>query len=132
MYSPEFFEVAINFTHKLDDRFGKPHRSTYSQRDVQGLTRAALPLLNKLGVNAISVGENNCPRPLAFFPGDETEQWPTKIFNWKDEASGASAITIMHPHGYGGITQNDCVRLSAHALCTVDSYGTFACCPEPV
>jgi len=120
MYSPEFFEVAINLTHKLDTRFGKTPRMTYSQRDVPGLTRGVLPLLSKLGVKAISVGENDCPRPLAFFDGDNTSQWPTKVFKWQDPASGASALTIMHPHGYGGIAQNDCVYVNASrtALCT--------------
>ena len=120
MYDEEFFEAAINLTHKLDKHFGLPPRMTYSQRDVPGLSRAAVPLLSRLGIKAISVGENDCPRPLAFFDGDATKLYPTKIFRWLDASSNASQIAIMHPHGYGGITQNDCVYVNASrtALCT--------------
>ena len=89
MYDEEFFEAAINLTHKLDKHFGLPPRMTYSQRDVPGLSRAAVPVLSRLGIKAISVGENDCPRPLAFFDGDDTKLYPTKIFRWLDASSNA-------------------------------------------
>eukprot|EP00040_Diaphanoeca_grandis_P011615 m.59614 g.59614 ORF g.59614 m.59614 type:complete len:816 (-) comp22730_c0_seq1:20-2467(-) len=118
-YTPEFFEVALNMTHRLDDYFGRPHRITMSQRDVPGLTRAVLPLLNKHGIKAISVGENFAPRAIAVLKEDEFKKWPTKIFNWIDPQTGASAVTMLHPHGYGDIHNCDClyVEASKTALC---------------
>jgi hypothetical protein len=35
--------AAVELTHNLDDEFGLPHKSVLSQRDVPGLSVAALP-----------------------------------------------------------------------------------------
>lgn len=43
-------------THELDRAFGLPPKVTASQRDVPGLTRAAVPILADEGVKAISGG----------------------------------------------------------------------------
>ena len=41
-----------------DDYYGLARKITYSQRDVPGLTRGAIPVLAKAGVKGVSVGEN--------------------------------------------------------------------------
>ena len=58
-------------------------------------------MLNKHGVTAITVGENFAPRAIAVLKADEFKKWPTKVFKWVDPVSKASAITLLHPHGYG-------------------------------
>ena len=47
-----------------DEYYGHPKRMTYSQRDVPGLTRAAIPLLTKAGVKGVTVGENGACAPV--------------------------------------------------------------------
>jgi hypothetical protein len=74
------FEFGVQLTHALDDQFGLPHKTTLSQRDVPGMTRAVLPLLNKHGVNALSIGVNGGCAPAAV----------PSIFRWTDLASNAS------------------------------------------
>ena len=48
--------AGINITHTLDKRFGLALKQTLSQRDVPGISRAAVPLLNNAGVPFISIG----------------------------------------------------------------------------
>ena len=61
----------------LDDIFKLPHKTTLSQRDVPGMTRGVVPLLQKRGVNGITVGVNGgvCPAqvPMLF-------RWQTIFF----------------------------------------------------
>ena len=89
--SPELFDAALNLTFRLDDRLGHPHRQTLSQRDVPGLTRAAVPLLARRGVRAVSVGENSQVAPYAVPP----------IFVWRDEATETEVLALFHALGYG-------------------------------
>jgi hypothetical protein len=89
--TPELFDAALNLTFRLDDLFGHPHRKTLSQRDVPGLTRAAVPLLARRGVRAVSVGENSQAAPYAVPP----------IFMWRDEATGTEVLALFHALGYG-------------------------------
>ncbi len=49
-------QFAVRMTHELDRAFGLPPKITMSQRDVPGLTRAAVPILVDEGVRAISGG----------------------------------------------------------------------------
>ena len=64
---------------------------TYSQRDVPGMTRGAIPLLAKHGVKAVTIGENDAASPLDLPP----------ILLWKDRQSGQEVMGLFHPHGYG-------------------------------
>lgn len=91
LYDPGLFCAALNLTFTEDDYFGHPHRMTLSQRDVPGLTRAAIPLLVAAGVKAISVGENRDLRPVNVPP----------IFKWRDKATGTEMLALFHPGGYG-------------------------------
>ena len=86
------FEFGISLTHSLDDQFGKPHTLTMSQRDVPGTTRGIIPLLNKMGVRAITVGVNRASMPPAV----------PQAFRWVDPASGSDLLAMWHPGGYGG------------------------------
>jgi len=58
------------------------------QRDVPGLTRAAVPLLAASGVRALSVGVNWGSAP----PGVPKSE----PFIWRDEASGTELIAMWH------------------------------------
>ena len=59
---------------------------------MPGLTRAALPLLARRGVRALSVGENSQCAPMAVPP----------IFRWRDNATGVELLALFHGLGYGG------------------------------
>jgi hypothetical protein len=58
IYDASLFSAALNLTFDEDDFYGLAHKITYSQRDVPGLTRGAIPVLAKAGVKGVSVGEN--------------------------------------------------------------------------
>ncbi len=65
--------------------------SGYPQRDVPGLTRAAVPFLTGQGVHALSVGVNGGSAP----PGvpHNTPFW------WRDAATGTNLLAFWHPGG---------------------------------
>ena len=92
LFTPALFDAALNLTFAEDRHFGHPPRRTLSQRDVPGLTRAAIPLLVRRGVTAVSVGENSQVAPSAVPP----------IFVWQDNTTGAEVIAMFHALGYGG------------------------------
>ena len=98
---------VVNVTHALDDRFGVPHKGVLSQRDVPGLSRAALPVLHAAGITALSIGANGNSAP-AVVP---------RAFLWSDAASGVRMPVLFHPGGYGSIAAEEVVVLpgSPHA-----------------
>jgi hypothetical protein len=67
-------------------------RMTMSQRDVPGLTRAAVPLLAAAGVRAVAIGENNAQSPIDVPP----------LFLWHDPSSDTEVLALYHSGGYGG------------------------------
>ena len=73
LFTPELFDAALNLTFEQDSWAGHAPRRTLSQRDVPGMTRAAIPLLRKRGVAAISVGENSQVAPSAVPPFSGSE-----------------------------------------------------------
>jgi hypothetical protein len=94
---PELMDASwiafgVKLAHDLDDIYhGGVHRTVVSQRDVPGMTRAAIPLWLKNGVKMISVGVNAGSAPPAV---------PNQ-FVWLDRASNESILAIYHPGGYG-------------------------------
>ena len=120
---PSMFAAALNLTHSLDDRFGLPHKATLSQRDVPGLTRAALPALTAVGVRAISVGVN----PFS------TPPYVPRAFVWRDLGTGVNVTAMWHPFYYGGIGYSDAVIIPglSHA-CVFDWRGDNAGPPTSV
>lgn len=98
---------------RLDRRFGLPAKRVASLRDVPGLTRAAVPVLARSRVVALSAGVNGFSAP----PG-VPKNTP---FLWRDRNSGAEILYFVHPGGYGGLKRDDgCVThpKSGEALCT--------------
>ena len=59
------------------------------QRDVPGFTRSAVPILADEGVRAVTIGVNGGSAP----PGVPKNS----PFIWRDEASGAELLTVLHP-----------------------------------
>lgn len=111
----ELLDWAVQMTHALDKRFHLPPKSTVSQRDVPGLTRAAVPILAKAGVKGLSVGVNSGSAPPAV-----PKSTP---FFWRDEPSNTSIIAFWHPGGYSGSPVDhraECVTTPGfdHVLCT--------------
>ncbi|KAK3603808.1 hypothetical protein CHS0354_042809 [Potamilus streckersoni] len=112
-------EFSVRLSMDLDKRFGltRQHR-TVSQRDVPGTTQAVIPILERLGVEAISVGVNSATPPPDVPP----------VFLWQFQNS--SIIGLWHPGGYpnepgklpftpGGMSRKDCAIVTGlpHALC---------------
>lgn len=54
LFDASLLSYAVHLTHDLDRQFGVPPKVTMSQRDVPGLTRAAIPVLAFAGVKAVS------------------------------------------------------------------------------
>ncbi|KAK3598273.1 hypothetical protein CHS0354_022590 [Potamilus streckersoni] len=113
------FELSLNMSFILDAQFGKRRAyPTLSQRDVPGLTHAAIPTLAKKGIAAVSVGVN---------PGTSPPAVPS-IFKWRYEQD--EVLAMWHPGGYplnpgpnpanpGGLSRDDCVTVQgfSKALC---------------
>jgi len=93
MYDAGFFTRGLQLTFQEDARSGHPNRKTLSQRDVPGLTRAAIPLLSASGVKAVSVGENGACAPVNV----------PSIFVWHDTPSNTEVLAMYHPRGYGAV-----------------------------
>lgn len=90
VYDKSMMDFGFQFTMNVSRDLGYIP-STMSQRDVPGLTRSVIPLMQAHGVDAITVGVNTACMPPAV---------PT-AFVWKDETSNSEVIGMWHPHGYG-------------------------------
>lgn len=84
----------LPLAHRLPDscRTGQRPKTVLSQRDVPGLTAAAVPTLLAAGIRAISVGVN----------GGSTPPNVPKVFTWALEG-GPSIRAMWLQGGYGGI-----------------------------
>lgn len=106
-FDDDLLEWAVQMTQALDRRFGFPPKRTMSQRDVPGLTRAAIPSFIEAGLGAVSVGVNG-----GSAPPDVPLNTP---FLWKDERSGFSVLAMWHAGGYSGWpvdSRDECVAAS--------------------
>lgn len=112
------FDAGLDIAEALSIRFNVTSPTVLSQRDVPGLTAAAIPVLARKGVKGVSVGVN---------PGSAPPAVP-KIFKW--EFGVDSVIALWHAGGYplnpgsdlqnaGGISVRDCTLApgTSHALC---------------
>lgn len=123
LMDPSLYGWSLDMAHRLDDRFGKPRKTTVSLRDVPGTSRAALPLLRERGYSGFSVGVN--PSVVSAAVGG--------AFVWDDGSGSDGVLTLIHPGGYGGVKLPDCVTAPAlgKALCvwvTGDNSGP----PDPL
>lgn len=115
----ELLQYAVRLGRELDQRFGLPLKKVMSQRDVPGLTRAAIPILADAGITALSVGVNSGSAPPAV-----PKNTP---FIWRDERSNTSLFAFWHPGGYSGLpvdSAEECVTVEGfeHALCAAWQY----------
>ncbi|KAL4420038.1 hypothetical protein ABPG77_001288 [Micractinium sp. CCAP 211/92] len=109
LFDPPLLEAAVQLSHRLNERFGLPPALTMNQRDVPGLTRAAIPILARQGVRALTVGVNGVSAPPAV--PFNTPFW------WRDEPSGTQLLSFWHPGGYSGdpVDRRDqCVHAPGH------------------
>ena len=93
MFDGALFDAALDLTFMEDARIGHAPRMTYSQRDVPGLTRAAIPRFTRRGIKAVSVGENGACAAVNVPP----------IFVWRDNATSTEVLAMFHPRGYGAL-----------------------------
>eukprot|EP01147_Barroeca_monosierra_P009254 gene9254-1533_t len=93
LLSTTTIRLAIELTHAVDAYFGVTRKTVLSQRDVPGISRAALSPLANSGIRAVSVGTN----------GGSTPPNVPRVFIWKDDMSNASMLTMYLTGGYGGI-----------------------------
>lgn len=86
--TPQLFVAAVNMSRRIASSVSVPPPATLSQRDVPGLSRAAIPLLQSTGITGISVGVNGASLPPAV----------PRSFVWRDESSKEE---VRHPFIYG-------------------------------
>lgn len=91
VYDRSMVDFGFRLTRDISEKLGFIP-NTMSQRDVPGLTRSIIPIMNSNGIKAITVGVNTACMPPAV---------PT-AFNWIDKISNTSILAMWHPHGYGG------------------------------
>ncbi|KAK6184178.1 hypothetical protein SNE40_006698 [Patella caerulea] len=119
MFDVPMVDFSLQIAADLDAYF-QIKRSTrvLSQRDVPGMSQMLLPIFDRHGIQAITVGVNGATAPPAV----------PKIFNWKYK--NTSLIAMWHPGGYpnhpgifpqmpGGLSAKDCVSFDGfdQALC---------------
>jgi hypothetical protein len=82
--TPELFVAAVQMSRDISSRLSIPPPATLSQRDVPGLSRAAIPLLRSTGVSGISVGVNGASLPPSV----------PNAFVWRDESSAEEVCLL--------------------------------------
>ncbi len=107
----EVFEASLQVSSDLDARFGRK-TSVLSQRDVPGMTVAAIPVLLNSGIRGLTVGVNSGSAPPAV----------PNLFHW--EYQGARILAMWHPGGYPGNPGKDIRSAGGLSL--------FDCVIEPV
>lgn len=126
--------------HDLADRFNFTNRgTTFATHDVPGITRAAIPVFKKMGLNAINIGVDRASAVPATGPvcynssggyayTNECASFQgtgRPAFVWRDVPSGEEMITMVNPYGYGNVEDSGLeqwlnstvtVPCSSHAL----------------
>eukprot|EP01043_Picozoa_sp_COSAG02_P017275 COSAG02_NODE_780_length_17266_cov_3.939244_3_plen_698_part_00 len=118
---PETFDAgtlaaALEFSRNVSLTYapGQPPSKTYSQRDVPGITRAAVPVFAKHGVEIVSIGSNGANEAPTELPG-KNPAGGAPVFRW--QVDGAEVFVLWHTSGYGGDKVNDCHIADDEALC---------------
>ena len=88
---PEIGAAYFSLARNLSLELGLPPPRTASSRDVPGVTRGVLPLLNAAGITRLSEGVNGATIPPAM----------ASPAVWRDAASGAQVLYVQHNGGYG-------------------------------
>ena len=92
IFTPELFDAALNPNIRTGRLFWAPKEKNVIAKGRTGVDAGRDPLLQKRGVEAITVGENAQVAPSAVPP----------IFVWKDNTTNSSVIALFHALGYGG------------------------------
>ncbi|XP_013390244.1 uncharacterized protein LOC106158710 isoform X2 [Lingula anatina] len=114
------FNFGLDLGADLDKLFGIVRKyRTMSQRDVPGLTHAAIPSLVEKGIKALTVGVNDMSAP---------PDVPHPLFRW--QYGKAEVLATWHPGGYPddpgptpklprGLSRKDCVVVTGFpdAMC---------------
>jgi hypothetical protein len=100
MYDTSLIESGVKLSQELLQKYGRPAPTVLSQRDVPGVTQALVPVLSRMGVEAVSIGCNNAAQPPDVPP----------IFRWQAPATDGSGsggggaapslIGLVHAGGY--------------------------------
>eukprot|EP01118_Nematostelium_gracile_P005782 TRINITY_DN1838_c0_g1_i1.p1 TRINITY_DN1838_c0_g1~~TRINITY_DN1838_c0_g1_i1.p1 ORF type:complete len:717 (-),score=180.87 TRINITY_DN1838_c0_g1_i1:73-2223(-) len=101
VYDKSLLESSLRIAKRLDKSFKLKEKATMSQRDVPGVTRAAVPILKKAGVKAISVGVNGATSPPAV----------PSVFRWVDSESKSEIYAMWNPGGYGWLDSGNVVMV---------------------
>ncbi|KAJ3064950.1 hypothetical protein HK102_008066, partial [Quaeritorhiza haematococci] len=99
------FEFGIDLTREMDDLLGVKRKTVVSQRDVPGITAAAIPIFAKKGIRAISFGVNGASAPV-LFPH-------RKPFIWKHPTISSEVMAFYLPGGYGWPTMSQFTYLDS-------------------
>lgn len=92
-------QYGLELTHQLDAQFSLTPKKVLSQRDVPGTTINTLPIFNKNGIIAISIGVNGASAPPIV----------PRNFRWRHPGTGSEVLVMYHAGGYGGVMYEDAV-----------------------
>lgn len=114
---PGLFSDLVGISSPLEQTAGWPMNRTpvsttrvWSNVDVKGFSRSAIPLLSRAGVTALYVGANGgiespeAARAKGLQPVVGARN--SALFRWLDPAS-RSSIVVMYHAGYGGYTDDN-------------------------
>ena len=92
-------ELDAQFTNHSDSR-RRRRRRVWSNADVKGFVRSAIPSMVSAGVNVLSVNTNGHPRPCSHndCPGPQPAVGNNNasLFRWRDPPSNKSVTVIFH------------------------------------
>lgn len=121
---PSLMEALPQVAADLDARYNlKPRARVWSNVDVKGFARSAVPLLRKAGVDALYVGQNGHPSYAPTVPTRGLQpvvgRSNASVFNWCDPVS-ERCMPVLYHLGYGGYETSDTcvVAPGGVALCS--------------
>ena len=110
-FDAETLAAAVRFSRNVSLAYGAKPSAAYSQRDVPGITRAAVPIFARNGIRIISVGANGMNEaPIPLGAADTAP-----VFRWR--VGGSEVYVLFHRGGYGGDGLSDCHYAAGEALC---------------
>jgi hypothetical protein len=100
-----FQDLPFSVAGQLERRYNlTKQQRVWSNVDVKGFARSAIPLLKKAGVNTLYVGTNGGRSPPSQAKGKGLQpvvgDANATIFRWHDPPSGES-VTVLYSDGYG-------------------------------
>jgi hypothetical protein len=86
-YDDSMIRFGINHTHQLDDMFNLKRKIVMPDRDVPGVPRSLIPILNRNGVKAINESPNGAMYPTNVPPA----------FVWRDADTANAVVNSTVP-----------------------------------